>query len=269
MSTTRENHVDEHGNLIKVDEQKKYMEQPISFIDENGNPLRFDLQTQQWGEGEPGINAGGKFEGYTVYPINNGPDVDVHDNASAERRDRLYDKVYRDAESYFNAHPNERPKDGYSRRNAYITSYVNIQARKEMTRRIAEGKASNLEKAYVYQHATPDLTYNFSWEQLTGKTPLDAPEQQVLEEISRDRMTGIMKRQEEEYKKSVERGTNSIKNRVAEAQSLRYDIRSQNREVPQAEEALRKQKEQDKTMNLDEVNALIHHVVQEKSRGSR
>ena len=269
MSKTRENHVDEHGNVIKIDEHDKYMEQPMSFIDENGNRLRFDLQTQQWGEGEPGINSGGKFEGYTVYPINNGPDVDVYDDASAERRDRAYDKIYRDAENYFNAHPNERPKDVYSRQNSYITSYVNIQAGKEMKRRIAEGKASTLEKAYVYQCEHPHQTFNFSWEQLMGKTPLDASEQQVLEEISRDKMTEIMKRQEEEYKKSVERGTTSIKNRVAEAQNLRYDIRSQNREVPQAEEALRKQKEQDKTMNLDEVNAVIHHVVQEKSRGSR
>lgn len=29
MSTTRENHVDEHGNLIKIGEDKRYMEQTM------------------------------------------------------------------------------------------------------------------------------------------------------------------------------------------------------------------------------------------------
>lgn len=52
-------------------------------------------------------------------------------------------------------------------------------------------------------------------------------------------------------------------------QNLRYDIRTQNREIPQAVEALWRQKAQDQTMNMDEVNAVIHHVVQEKSRGGR
>ena len=266
MSETRKNHVDEHGNLIKIDEQDRYMEQPISFVDEYGNRLRFDLQSQQWGEGEPGINSGGQFEGYTVYPINNGPDVDVHDDATAARRDRIYDDIYASAQKYFDEHPEERPNDGYSRRNSYITSYVKAQAYREMKKRDAEGRASTLEKAFVYQHEHPHDTMNFSWEQLIGKTPLDAPAEQVLDEIRRDKLTGIMKKQEEEYKQSVERGTNSIKNRVAEAQSLRYDIRSQNREVPHVEEALRRQKAQDKTMSLDEVNAVIHNVVQKKSR---
>ncbi len=269
MAKMVKNHVDEHGNLIKIDEQDKYMEQPISFVDEYGNQLRFDLQSQQWAEGEPGINSGGKFDGYTVYPINNGPDVDVYDNASAQRRDRIYDNIYKSAEKYFNLHPEERPNDGYGRKNSYVTSYVNIQAYKEMKKRDAEGRASTLEKAYVYQHEHPHQTMNFSWDQLMGRTPLDAPEEVIRDEINRDELTEVMRKQEEEYKQSVERGTNSIKNRVAEAQNLRYDIHTQNREVPQAEEALRKQKEQDKTMNLDEVNAVIHDVVQKKSRGSR
>ena len=265
MSTTRENHVDEHGNVIKIDEDKRYMEQTMHFVDENGNRLRFDLQTVRWGVGEPGINSGGDFKGYDLYPFNNRPDVYVHDEASAELRDKMYKKVYRDAEKYFDMHPNERPEDGYSRENSYITTYVNIQAKKEMARRIAEGKASLLEKIYVNEDKYPLV----SWKQLKGETPLDAPEEQVHDEINRDKMTEIMKKQEEEYKKSVERGTTSIQNRVAEAQNLRYDIRTQNREIPQAEEALRQQKAQDQTMNMDEVNAVIHHVVQEKSRGGR
>lgn len=266
MSEKVKNHVDEHGNLIKIDEQNKYLEQPMRFVDEYGNRIRFDLQSQQWAIGEPGINSGGKFDGYTVYPINNGPDVDVHDDASARKRDKIYDDLYTAAQKYFNEHPEERPKDGYGRENSYVTSYVNIQAYKEMKKRDAEGKASALEKAYVYQHEHPHQTMNFSWDQLMGKTPLDAPEEVVRDEINRDELTDVMKKQEEEYKRSVERGTNSIKNRVAEAQSLRYDIHTRNREVPQADEALRKQKAQDQTMNLDEVNALIHHVVKEKLR---
>ena len=169
MSETRKNHVDEHGNLIKIDEQDRYMEQPISFVDEYGNRLRFDLQSQQWGVGEPGINSGGQFEGYTVYPINNGPDIDVHDDATAARRDRIYDDIYASAQKYFDEHPEERPNDGYSRRNSYITSYVKAQAYREMKKRDAEGRASTLEKAFVYQHEHPHDTMNFSWEQTRGR----------------------------------------------------------------------------------------------------
>lgn len=259
----------ENDNLISVDEKKKYMEQSISFIDEYGNPLKFDLQSQQWTNGVPGINSGGVFDGYTVYPVNNGPDVDVNDDASAQRRDQIYDDIYESAEKYFDKHPEERPKDGYSRRLSYITSYVNIQAYKEMKKRENEGQASSLEKAYVYQHEHPQMKTNFSWEQLTGKTPLDAPEKVVLEEIRRDELSGVMKRQEAEYKQSVERGTQSIANRVAEAQNLRYEIKFKNRERPQIEENTSRPKKQERTMSLDEVNAAINHYVQKNKKEGR
>lgn len=82
-------YTDENGNRLKIDTAKKYIEQTVHFVDENGNKLKFDLQSQQWATGEPGIDSGGDFNGYTVYPVNNDPDIDVHDDASAKAWTRL------------------------------------------------------------------------------------------------------------------------------------------------------------------------------------
>lgn len=87
-------------------------------------------------------------------------------------------------------YPDERPEDGYSRENSYRTTYVNIQAKKEMARRIAESKASLLEKIYVNEDKYPLV----SRKQLKGETLLDAPEEQVYDEINRDKMIEIMKK---------------------------------------------------------------------------
>lgn len=258
-------YTDENGNRLKIDTAKKYIEQTVHFVDENGNKLKFDLQSQKWATGEPGINAGGRFDGYTVYPFNNEPDIEVHDEASAKARTEAYDKIYKDAERYFEKHPEQRPADGYSRKNSYTTAYVKIQVGEEMHRRSAAGKASSLEQAYIFQKDHPDSNM-FCWEQLLGDMPLNASAEEVSLAISCDELSVTMKRQAEEYKSSVERGTESIKNRVAEAQNIRYDIRSKNREVPGAEEALRKQHAQDKTLSPDEVNAVIHNHLQKKTR---
>lgn len=259
-------YTDENGNRLKIDTAKKYIEQTVHFVDENGNKLKFDLQSQQWATGEPGIDSGGDFNGYTVYPVNNDPDIDVHDDASAKAWDAAYDKIYKNAEQYFEKHPEQCPADGYSRKNSYTTAYVKILAGEEMKRRVASGKASSLEKAYVHQINNMKSTQCFSWEQLLGDMPLDAPAEEVAAMISCDELSATMRRQAEEYKLSVERGTESIRNRVAEAQSLRYDIRSKNREVPGADEALRKQRARDKTLSPDEANAVIHNHLQKKIR---
>lgn len=87
-------------------------------------------------------------------------------------------------------YPDERPEDGYSRENSYRTTYVNIQAKKEMARKIAESKASLLEKIYVNEDKYPLV----SRKQLKGETPLDAPEEQVYDEINCDKMIKIMKK---------------------------------------------------------------------------
>lgn len=260
---------DSKGNIIKKSVDKdgiKWLSQEMSFIDENGNRLRFDLQSQTWARGEPGMNAGGLFEGYTVYPVNADPDIEVVDEASAEQRRAAYKKIYNDAEKYFNEHPEQRPNEGPGRENAYITAYINIQAGKEMQKRADAGKASSLEKAYLYQVAHPEMTHNFCWKQLTGEMPLDASVKEVCLSIGRDKTTYIMKSQADEYEHSVERGRKSLENRVAEAQNARYTIRTQKRGDGGQTMKITKEKPDNTTFNEDEKNAVVYEYIKRKMK---
>ena len=259
---SRENYTDDKGNSIELrnDSRGRWATQYLSFVDDNGNKIKFDLQNSYWSVGFPWLGEEQKFEGYWVFPSNVQP--------ADENLDAAYDKIYADAQRYFDEHPEQRPGDGHSKKVSYTTSYLKIQAYNYLRSRAAEGKSSSLEAVALHAEDHPDRKLCYCWEQIVGKMPADASDEDVMAALKYDPTHEAMKRDSEAMAKSIERGTASIKNRVAEEQDVRYTIRFNKKGDAKRVMTVSKQKNpRDKTLTEDEKNAVVKWYITNKMKG--
>lgn len=257
----KENYIDDKGNSIELrkDSRGRWATQNFSFVDENGNNIEFDLQNSSWIVGFPELGQKQEFEGYMVFPGNVRP--------AGENLDAAYNKIYADAQRYFDEHPEQRPGDGYSREVSYTTKYLKIQAFNYLRSRAAEGKSSSLEEVALHAEDHPDRDSCYCWEQIVGKMSADASDEDVIAALEHDQIHETMKQDSKAMAESIQRGTESIKNRVAEAQNARYTIRTNNRGDRRVMTVTTQETSSNKTLTEDEKNAVVSWYVSKKING--
>lgn len=221
----------------------KFAVQQMSFVDDYGNKIAFDVQSSYWGDS------------YVVSPMNTGPDMDPSD----PRRKAAYAKLHADAKRYFENHPDEKPQD--------ITTYMWKQAQKHCEKRQAEGKASCLEDCMV--HCMRDKK-GVCWEQITGEMSVNASDEEVAKAFARDNVRDILREDFEAFDQSADRGDISLSDRVKAAQqNARYTLRFKERDDGSKAAVVEKNDHDDRTMNEDEKNSLVRKYIRRLQQEGR
>lgn len=237
---------DDKGNTIKYKAnggETKFAVQKMSFVDDYGNKIAFDIQSSYWGD-------------YVVSPMNSGPDMEPSD----PRRDAAYAKLEADAKRYFQAHPDEKPQS--------MTDFIWRQAQKHCEKRQAEGKASVLEDCMIRCMRDKKAV---CWEQITGEMSINASDEEVEKALARDHMRGALKKEAKAFNQSADRGDVSLANRVKAAQqNAQYTLRFKQRGDGSKTAVIEKVNDQDdRTMNEDEKNSLVRKCIRRLQQEGR
>lgn len=98
----------------------------------------------------------------------------------------------------------------------------------------------------------------YCWEQITGAMSPDASPEEVQAANKRSDLNQTLKEQNKAFQESADRGEASIKNRVAQAQNVRYELHFSSRGDSGKTMTVTKTNRQDsKTLNEDEKNAVV------------
>ena len=241
-----------------------FAKQELAFVDEeSGVSIKFDVQSVE-------NSTGDVFNGYMVTILNIQPDISREDDPTGAKRDAMYDKLQKSADKYFKEHPDEWNKlPAFTRRNGYyFLDYMRIKATEFMRGRLESGQATQLEKVYIHQldnkmgKNEPQMLY--CWEQIIGQIPLDASKEEVEVALKKSNTFRAIKEEAQELEESVKRGEASLKNRMAQAQEVRFTLRRKKRDGNTAQVVAESQTTDNRTLNEDEKNYVVSEYIKRK-----
>jgi hypothetical protein len=225
--------------------------------------IKFDVQSVE-------NSTGDVFNGYMVTILNIQPDISREDDPTGAKSDAMYDKLQKSADKYFKEHPDEWNKlPAFTRRNGYyFLDYMRIKATEFMRGRLESGQATQLEKVYIHQldnkmgKNEPQMLY--CWEQIIGQIPLDASKEEVEAALKKSNTFRAIKEEAQELEESVKRGEASLKNRMAQAQEVRFTLRRKKRDGNTAQVVAESQTTDNRTLNEDEKNYVVSEYIKRK-----
>lgn len=192
----------------------------LVFVDEYGNLMEAELQSVKNGT----YNEGGKvFHGFKIGIMNTDTYVEgysVKDEASYKEKDKTEQKMKQSSEKFYQDHPEElKAALGIVSEEAYkanpnnykielLVHYRHKQTEKFIQNCIENGKATHMMLIYNDQMnklAQGKAAY-YSWEQIIGKQPLDAPQEKMERSIENSKTAREMKQDSLENNKKVNLG---------------------------------------------------------------